>query len=254
MSVCLHNMIKPRWCTYVVTCTLYTEPFRQPSIFAPVISSAAIAGTGVIQRYSRRTSAPNLSLPPSQFVSLNWRGSYKTLTASSWGQVASQQKIPTAQLPLLSSPLHTTPQNSKATKLFFFFAYLAWTDREVFHPSPSISFRKPSSTTPTPKGRGGISLLASVQADSTPMDLWVRAGNKSHQKTALQGPHLSTKHDGSRAPSWRQPAIKGLLLSPKKSSARSASVSKARRRCVRREASQSQMALLPGPWDPPRGV
>ena len=28
-----------------------------------------------------------------------------------------------------------------------------------------------------------------------PADLWVRAGNKSHQKTALQGPHLSTNHD-----------------------------------------------------------
>ena len=32
------------------------------------------------------------------------------------------------------------------------------------------------------------------------MDLWVRAGNKSHQKTALQGLQLSTNHDGVAYP------------------------------------------------------
>ena len=35
---------------------------------------------------------------------------------------------------------------------------------------------------PTFKGRGCIPVLASVQAGFTPTDLWVRAGNKSHQK------------------------------------------------------------------------
>ena len=38
-------------------------------------------------------------------------------------------------------------------------------------------------------------LLASAHAGSTPTDLWIRASTKSHQTTALQGPHLSTIYD-----------------------------------------------------------
>ena len=48
--------------------------------------------------------------------------------------------------------------------------------------------------------RGGIYFLASVQTGFTPADLLVRAGDKSHQKTALQGQHLSTNHDGVASP------------------------------------------------------
>ena len=55
---------------------------------------------------------------------------------------------------------------------------------------------------PLSKDRSGIPFLASVQAGFTPRTFGFVPATKSHQKTALQGPHLSTMHNGSRAPSW----------------------------------------------------
>ena len=99
-------------------------------------------------------------------------------------------------------------------------------------------------TTATNNCHQGLEFTIHPLHQQHPTGLWVRAGNKNRQKTALQGPQLSTKHDvvaylvESASRKWP------YLLSPKNSSARTATVDKARCGCVPREDSQSQMAIF----------
>ena len=87
------------------------------------------------------------------------------------------------QLRLPLSPLHSIPHHNN--------------NHKNFSPS-SINLRQ--HTPPTPNCRGGIPFLASVQAGFTPPDLWAVPATKVTKKTALQGPQLSTMHDGVAPP------------------------------------------------------
>ena len=100
-------------------------------------------------------------------------------TVVSRKQMLFNAPLPTAQLFFLFSSLHNTTQHNTNKQY-------------VSHKQLSHLIDNP----PLPKCRGGISFLASVQEGFTPRTFGFVPATKITTKTALQGPHLSTTHDG----------------------------------------------------------
>lgn len=129
-----------------------------------------------------RISQPLNSMPPRQFFfefTCSTSNSHKLQRRPSSERIVSHQEKqaphPTAQFPLPFSTPHRNndPKQQPSIAILHHFSLASIC---LWHPSLS--------TVPTPKSRGGVSFLASVQGGFTPTDLLARARNRSHQKSS----------------------------------------------------------------------
>ena len=178
----------------------YSEPFfRQPGIFLLAVSCIiAIFSNPVIQKHSRPTSGPSLDSTPSQ--------PYNVTHPAFFFELCAQSQSPNESVRasgLIGRRHYLNPPSHRSAPSTLLFTPYYNNQQQLSHRGSTIYPSSPTNLLdmdlqsvilhqhPPPKGRGGNTFLASVQAGLTPTDLLVRAGNKSHQTTALQGPHLS---------------------------------------------------------------
>ena len=151
----------------------------------PISPTVIIVAAGVIQKHSNHTAQSQaFSAPPSQRF-LKWARQPPSpqqpfIIAPSCQPPKQQLFNPT--FPPLSNPLPFSPLHPTLPQQLFHQGY----QRFPIHPS--------SPETPTPKGPRWYILPSPQFAGRLyhPRTFGFRASNKSRQKTALQGPHLST--------------------------------------------------------------
>ena len=132
---------------------------------------------------------PSRLMPPSQLF-LNWRGSHKALTHQNkhYLTTPSQSSAPSS---FLSTPAPHNNHNPSSSSVF-------QTDKEEFHPSSSTCTFINLHRQHTPKGRGGIPILASVAGRFYPHG---PLGSCRHQKSPKNSSARSASVDNAR---WRR--------------------------------------------------